>query len=93
LLIASPAAAQEQPEPSSGSGFAALGSAVCSLVYSPLKIAYAASGIVVGSLAWVWSFGSRAVARPIFRAALRGDYVVTPGHLRGQQRLRFVGGR
>ena len=96
LVVALPSAAQEpqaQPEASSGSGFASVGSAVCNLVYSPLKIAYAASGIVVGGLAWIWSFGSPAVTRPIFRAALGGDYVVVQGHLRGQKRLRFVGAR
>ena len=67
--------------------------AVGTLVYSPLKIVYAASGLVVGSMAWLWSFGSRRVTRPIFNAALRGDYVLMPEHLTGKRKLRFVGRR
>jgi hypothetical protein len=31
------------------------------------------------------------VSRPIFTAALRGDYVVTPQHLTGQRKLEFRG--
>ena len=64
---------------------------LCTLVYSPLKLAYAASGLLVGGMAWAWSFGSRRVTRPIFTAALRGDYVVTPAHLTGRRRLVFIG--
>ena len=99
VLVASLAAAppmalaQEEKEPSSSGGFIGVGATLCTLVYSPLKIAYAASGLVVGSLAWVWSFGNRRVTRPIFRAALRGDYVISPAHLRGERRLRFTGRR
>ncbi len=72
---------------------AGVGATVCTLVYSPLKLAYAASGLVVGSMAWLWSFGSRRVTQPIFRSALGGDYVVTPEHLTGKRKLRFAGRR
>jgi hypothetical protein len=70
---------------------ASVGALVCTLVYSPVKIAYAAGGLVVGSLAWLWSFGSKRVSRPIFRSAVRGDYVVLPEHLTGDKPLRFRG--
>jgi len=88
-----PALAGQPQEQSSSGGFAGLGATLCTLVYSPMKISYAASGLVVGSLAWAWSFGNRRVTGPIFRAALRGDYVVTPAHLRGERPLRFTGRR
>jgi len=84
---------QKQEEPHSSGGFVGVGAVLCTLVYSPLKIGYASSGLVVGSLAWLWSFGNRRVTRPIFTAALRGDYVITPAHLRGERRLRFTGRR
>jgi hypothetical protein len=91
-LAASPLAAHAQEEESSGgSGFAGVGAMLCTLVYSPLKIAYAASGLVVGGMAWVWSFGTMRVTRPLFRAALRGDYVVAPEHLTGERKLVFIG--
>lgn len=93
LLIASapPAARAQHEEAPHPNAFAGAGAMLCTLVYSPLKIAYAASGTVVGGMAWVWSFGSRRVTRPIFTAALRGDYVVTPQHLTGERELKFRG--
>jgi hypothetical protein len=94
LIAAAPPAARAQDEEHSRpSAFAGIGSMLCTLVYSPLKIAYAASGLVVGGMAWAWSFGSKRVTRPIFTAALRGDYVVTPEHLSGKDKLEFRGRR
>jgi hypothetical protein len=87
-LLPVPAAAEDEAGPG---GFATAGSLLCTLVYSPLKIAFAASGVVVGSLAWVWSFGSERVARPIFRTALLGDYVVLPEHMSGHRKFEFRG--
>jgi hypothetical protein len=91
IAAAPPSARAQGDEPSGTNAFAGAGAMLCTLVYSPLKIAYAASGLVVGGMAWMWSFGSRRVTRPIFTAALRGDYVVTPEHLTGQRRLEFIG--
>jgi hypothetical protein len=83
---------EEEPD-DDGGAFIGLGSMLCTLVYTPVKLGYAASGVVVGSLAWMWSFGSKRVSRPIFRSALGGDYVVLPAHLRGREKLRFRGRR
>jgi hypothetical protein len=92
LIAAAPPAARAQDDaPSGPNAFAGFGAMLCTIVYSPLKLAYAASGLVVGGMAWVWSFGNKRVTRPIFRAALRGDYVVTPEHLTGERRLEFIG--
>ena len=68
-----------------------LGSAFCSFFYTPAKLLYASSGVVVAGLAYAVSGGDREVAKPIFNAAARGDYVVTPSHLRRQESLEFVG--
>jgi hypothetical protein len=70
-----------------------VGSALCTIVYSPLKVAYAASGLVVTGLAYLWSFGDTDVAGPLFRATVGGDYVVTPSHLEGRRSLHFTGSR
>lgn len=88
VLLPGPAGADEEKPPG---GFAIAGSLLCTLVYSPVKLAYAASGLLVGSMAWVWSFGSERVSRPIYRAALKGDYVVLPEHLTGARKLEFRG--
>jgi hypothetical protein len=45
---------------------------------------------VAGS-AWALAGGDSSVASPILNAAVRGDYVITPDHLRGRQSIEFVG--
>jgi hypothetical protein len=67
------------------------GSALCSLLYGPAKILYAAGGTIVSGLAYVFSAGDVSVAQPILEASLRGDYVITPSHLTGDRRVVFVG--
>lgn len=62
-----------------------------SVVYAPVKVAYAAGGSIVAGLAYVLSGGDKDVAKPIFDASVRGDYVVTPEHMRGERDLEFVG--
>jgi hypothetical protein len=89
VLLPGPAAAGDEEK--APGGFATAGSLLCTLVYSPVKLAYAASGLLVGSMAWLWSFGSERVSRPIYRAALKGDYVVLPEHLTGARKLEFRG--
>jgi hypothetical protein len=72
--------------------FVGVGSAVCTLVYSPVKVAYAASGLVVTGLAFLWSFGDTDVTGTLWRTTVGGDYVITPSHLEGRRDIRFTGG-
>jgi hypothetical protein len=67
------------------------GAAVCSLVYSPTKLAFAGLGTVVSGLAFLMTGFDADVARPIFYSAVRGDYVITPAHLEGRRGVEFVG--
>ncbi len=78
-------------ESTSYNAFVGVGSALCTVVYSPLKIAYAASGLVVTGLAFLWTFGDTRVSGPLWRTTVGGDYVVTPSHLEGHRELRFRG--
>ncbi|UCE86222.1 MAG: hypothetical protein JSU66_00295 [Deltaproteobacteria bacterium] len=92
VLIASSAG----PAHAAGDGTASqallgTGSALCSLVYGPLKIGYALVGTTISGLAWVFTGGSTDVAAPILYASVRGDYVVTPEHLTLERPLEFVG--
>jgi hypothetical protein len=66
-------------------------SALVSLIYSPVKIAYAAGGLVVGGLAWAFSGGDTEVASVVLTPSLRGDYVVTPSQLQGKEPIEFFG--
>ena len=70
-----------------------IGSALCSLVYGPTKITYAILGLVFGGMAWGLAGGDADVANAVITPAVRGDYVVTPSHLRGERPLEFIGRR
>jgi hypothetical protein len=69
------------------------GAALCSLIYGPVKIAYATLGLVFGGMAWGLSGGDSDVLDAVVTPAVRGDYVVTPAILRGERKLEFVGRR
>lgn len=66
-------------------------SALCSVLYAPVKIAYAAGGLLVGGLGWALSGGDNEVATAIIDPAVRGDYVVTPAILKGERPLEIYG--
>jgi len=68
-------------------------SALSSMIYGPAKLLYALGGGVIAGFAYLFSGGDGAVAEPIIDAAMRGDYVVDPAHLKGEQELHFVGRR
>ncbi len=85
------APATASAESTSGEGLVGAGSALATLVYGPAKMLYAAGGSLVAGLAWVHSGGDNEVVKPILDASLRGDYVITPSHLRGERTIEFVG--
>ena len=72
-------------------GFLGLGSAIGSLIYSPLKVVYAVGGTAISAIALIWTFGNTDVAGSIFTQSVGGDYVVVPAHFQGQRRLEFFG--
>jgi hypothetical protein len=93
LILAGPSAAFAESRSTAiakdgGLGF---GSAVATLVYAPVKLVYATGGLIVGGLAWAFSGGDSEVAAVVFTPSLRGDYVVTPDHLKGKRRFEFFG--
>ena len=68
-----------------------IGSALASLAYGPVKLGYAAVGVVFGGVSWGLSGGDPYLVDTVIAPAVRGDYVVTPSHLRGERKLVFVG--
>ena len=62
-----------------------------SLVYTPVKLVWAITGLVIGPFAWALSAGDADVMWKVIDTTVRGDYVVTPAHLRGEQPLEFFG--
>ncbi len=75
---------------SNEAGIGAL-SAVSSLIYGPVKIVYATIGMVIGGIAWGLSGGDSDVLTAVVTPAVRGDYVVTPAHVRFERSLEFFG--
>jgi len=88
-LQASPVRAED------GASEAGLGaaSAISSLIYGPIKIAYSLLGTVFGGFAWGLSGGDTDVLSAVVTPAIRGDYVITPSHLRGERPVEFIGRR
>jgi hypothetical protein len=68
-----------------------LGCGLVNLIYGPLKILYATSGAIVSGFAWALSAGDSDVAKPIWDASMRGDYVIDPDRLRGRKPIEFIG--
>jgi hypothetical protein len=92
-LLAAPSlalAGDHTKEVSKESGLGAA-AAVSSLFYSPVKLVYAVGGLVIGSLAWVFTAGDTDVADKVYVRSLRGTYVITPEILRGEEPLVFIG--
>jgi hypothetical protein len=68
-----------------------VGAALASVFYIPAKVTYAGLGLITGGLGYVLSGGRSEVANNIIYPAVRGDYVVTPSHLKGTEPIYFVG--
>jgi len=65
--------------------------ALSTLIYGPVKLTYATLGLIVGGFAWGLSGGDQQVLESVVTPALRGDYVVTPEHIRMERSLEFYG--
>src|SRR5262245_51796802 len=65
--------------------------ALSTLIYGPVKLTYATLGLLVGGAAWGLSGGDQQVLESVVSLALRGDYVVTPQHIRMERSLEFYG--
>ena len=61
------------------------------LLYFPLKAAFAIGGGIVGGLAYVFSGGNENAAKSIWTTSLYGTYIITLDHLQGNRPIRFLG--
>jgi hypothetical protein len=68
-----------------------VGAALASIFYIPAKVTYAGLGLLTGGLGYLITGGRADVANNIIYPAVRGDYVVTPSHLKGTEPIYFVG--
>ena len=89
LGLASPAYAQERPA-GNEAGYGAL-AVLSSLAYAPVKLVYAGLGLIFAGGAYVLTGGDEETPRKLLQRSLRGDYIITPEHLRGERPVIFVG--
>jgi hypothetical protein len=64
---------------------------ISTLLYLPLKLAFAIGGGIVGGLAYAFSGGNEKAAKSIWDTSLYGTYIITPDHLQGNRPIRFLG--
>ena len=99
-ILGAPVLAQESsssstapvsPQDASASGVGIqAGSALATIIYFPLKLAFAIGGGVVGGLAYGFSGGSEQTAKNIWIPSMYGTYIITPDHLKGDKPIRFL---
>jgi hypothetical protein len=90
VFQASPVLAANDTAREAGAG---VGAAFGTLLYAPVKLVYATLGLVLGGIAWGLSGGDAEVKNAVIMPAVRGDYVITPAIIQGEEKLEFVGRR
>lgn len=89
-LLAAPTAAWSEDGMGSEAGVGAA-AALSTLIYGPVKLVYATLGLIIGGTAWGLSGGDHDVLDAVITPSVRGDYVVTPEHIRMERGLEFYG--
>ena len=82
--------AEEDSSPSN-EAMLGFGSGVLTLVYLPLKSAYAILGGIVGGFTYALTGGNMDTAKSVWEPSVYGTYVITPDHLKGNEPVRFYG--
>ena len=91
LVVATSPGMARAEEPTYENAGLGAASALSTLIYGPIKVASAITGLIVGGLSYPLSGGDSDVMMKVINTSVRGDYVVTPAHLRGEQPLQFWG--
>ena len=86
-----PAASSDTEGGSASSASMGAAAGLSTLLYLPLKAAFAIGGGVVGGLAYAFSGGNENAAKSIWTTSMYGTYIITPDHLRGDKPIRFLG--
>ena len=85
------AAAENEEEALTSEAGIGMAAALATLVYGPVKIAYATLGLVFGGAAYGLSGGDADVLHAVVTPAVRGDYVVKPANVTMNESLEFFG--
>lgn len=62
-----------------------------SIPYGVGKFVFATLGGIFGGFTYAFSGGNAKAAKAVWNTSLRGTYVITPEHLKGEKAVRFLG--
>ncbi|MFQ5992783.1 MAG: hypothetical protein ACE5NA_10155 [Nitrospiraceae bacterium] len=68
-----------------------LGSFFLTIPYGVTKVVLASLGGIFGGFTYIFSAGSERASNAVWDTCLRGTYVITPDHLKGNKPIRFFG--
>ena len=95
LAVIPPGWAQQMDEDPTQSTASQYGLGVASVFttipYGLGKFLFATMGVVFGGFTYVFSAGNEKAAKAVWDTSLRGTYVITPDHLKGDKAVRFFG--
>ncbi len=95
IMIIPTVHAQDVPPPASEEATTDAGmeaaAALSTIVYFPVKLAFALGGGIVGGLTYAFTGGDEEAANRVWRASMEGTYNITPENLTGEKPVHFVG--
>lgn len=89
-----PAKADEQQSPTKEIGSEVgwgVGTVLANVFYMPTKVVYAGLGLLTGGVGYMLTAGRGDVANEIIYPAVKGTYVLTSDHLKGEKPIVFIG--
>lgn len=95
LAVIPPVWAQQMDEDPTQSTASQFGLGVSSffltIPYGLAKVVYATLGGIIGGFTYALTAGNEQAAKSVWDTSLRGTYVITPDHLKGDKAVRFFG--
>ena len=78
-------------ESTESQGGLGIGAALLTIPYGVAKVVFAWCGGIVGGLTYVFTGADEKAAKKVWDTSIRGTYVITPDHLKGNKPVRFLG--
>ncbi len=86
-----PPASEEATTDTAASAGIEAAAALSTIVYFPVKLAFALGGGLVGGLTYAFTGGDEEAANRVWQSSMEGNYIITPENLTGEQPVHFVG--
>jgi hypothetical protein len=84
-------AAEERKEATASQFGLGAASFFLTLPYGMVKVVYATLGGIIGGFTYALTAGNERAAKAVWDTSLRGTYIITPDHLKGERAVRFFG--